>query len=91
MTRFLLTLAAIMFASSAAWAAPERQVGSSEAWIGPEYDSFWNAHRSELLQHWQRHSYQPTNAEDCLAVGRVWYCPVRQTLSQRVDESSTTQ
>jgi hypothetical protein len=86
MTRILLILAAVVFWSSAGWAAAEKQ---AEAWIGPEYDNRWNEHRSQLLQLWHRHSYQPANVEDCLAVGRVWYCPARQAIAHSVDDAKS--
>jgi hypothetical protein len=80
-TIILAGVALYVMSASAAWALPEGH--TAEAWIGNEYDSWWNEHRSELLQLWERHSFQPDDSSECLAVGRVWYCPASDTLAQK--------
>lgn len=66
---------------SAAWALPKGD--TAEVWIGSEHDRWWNEHRSDVLQLWERHSYQPEDSSRCLTVGRVWYCPATNTLAQQ--------
>jgi hypothetical protein len=56
---------------------------AAEAWIGYQYDRWWNERRSDLLEDWERHSYQPHESSKCLAVGHVWYCPATNTLAQQ--------
>lgn len=70
-----------VMSGSIAWASPRGD--TAEAWIGNEYDSWWNEHRSDLLQLWERHSYRPDDSSRCLTVGRVWYCPATNTLAQQ--------
>ncbi len=82
MKTVILAAAALYVVSlSAAWALPKGD--NTEAWIGNEYDHWWNQHRSDLLQHWKRYSYEPDDSSRCLAVGRVWYCPATNTLAQQ--------
>jgi hypothetical protein len=56
-------------------------VDAAEAWIGYQYDRWRNERRSDLLQDWERHSYQPHDSSRCLAVRPVWYCPETNTLA----------
>ena len=80
MKTVILAVATLFMMMSTAWALPRGD--TAETWIGDEYDSWWNEHRSPVLQLWERHSYQPEDSSSCLTVGLVWYCPTNSLAQQ---------